>query len=169
DAQVYSKVKVSRGQAGKYFREHKDEFRRPARARARQIVVQTRAEADKITAELRRGADFAALARARSLSPDSKSGGDLGYFSKGEMPPQFAVVFRMRPGGISRVVKSPYGYHIFKLEELRKAAEPDFAEAYPEAVKRLAQEAGEDEFARWHAALKARTRLEVNFDMLRKL
>jgi peptidyl-prolyl cis-trans isomerase C len=170
NSQAYAKTKVGKADLLKYFGKHKDEFRRPLRVRARQIVVDNKAEADSILRELRKGADFQALARKRSLSPDSAMGGDLGYFSRGDMPPEFeAVVFKMRPGEISQVVKSPYGYHIFKLEELQKAKSPAFEEVEPEVRKRFLTEAGEDEFERWQEGLKGRTQIKINTDILGRL
>lgn len=170
NSQVYSKIKVDVTEAKAFFEKNRREFRRPLRIRARQIVVDRPEEARHIMDELKKGANFATLAKARSLSPDSAVGGDLGYFSKGEMPPQFeAVMFRMKPGKISEVVKTPYGYHIFKVEEVVKAQEPTFREAEAEVIKRLTSEKGEELFARWHDELKARTKVEVNFDMLGRL
>ncbi len=167
---VYSRIKVDRAQALQYFKGHEGEFMRPARVRARQIVVDNRGEAEAILREIRRGADFAQLARARSLSPDSASGGDLGFFSRGEMPPAFeAVVFRMRPGEVSGVVKSPYGYHIFKVEKEEGAFRPSFLEAEPEARERLARKLGEDAFKKWQEGLQARAKVSVNFGVLGRL
>jgi parvulin-like peptidyl-prolyl isomerase len=168
NSQVYSKIRVDVTEAKAYFEKNRREFRQPLRIRARQIVVDRPEEARHIMDELKKGANFAEIAKARSLSPDSAAGGDLGYFSKGEMPPQFeAVMFRMKPGRTSEVVKTPYGYHIFKVEEVVKAQEPTFREA--EVIKRLAAEKGEELFARWHDELKARTKIEVNFDILGRL
>jgi len=167
NAQVYSKIKVGATEAKAYFEKNRRDFRRPMRIRARQIVVDRPEDARHIMEELKKGANFAALAKARSLSPDSAKGGDLGYFSKGEMPPQFeAVMFRMKPGKMSDIVKTPYGYHIFKVEEVVKAQQPDFREAEAEVIKRLTLVKGDELFARWHDELKARTKIEVNFDIL---
>ena len=63
---------------------------------------------------LRQGEDFAKVAKEHSLSPDREQGGDLGFFAKGEMPPEFdAIVFKLAPGRISDLVQSDYGFHIF--------------------------------------------------------
>ncbi|MGA2193095.1 MAG: peptidyl-prolyl cis-trans isomerase [Nitrospirota bacterium] len=164
---VYSKTRVTREQAEAYFNLHAQEFKRPARVHARQIVVASLGEAKAVQKELQAGADFAAVARVRSLSPDSGSGGDLGYFSRGDMPPEFeSVVFSLKPGRISEIIKTPYGYHIFKVEDFQQAQSPDFREAEPEVVKRLTQETGEAEFERWRDGLRARTKVTVNLDLL---
>lgn len=167
--EVYSKIKVERAAEEDYFRKNRGSFSRPAMVRARQIVVDNPAEAEKILKELKKGADFAALARKESLSPDSAKGGDLGWFSRGQMPPQFDAVFRLKAGRISGVVKSPYGYHIFKVEEASRPARPTFREAEPEVRRLLAAKLGEDEFGKWYAGLKARTKVEINFELLKNL
>ena len=69
------------------------------------------------------GTDFRQLAREKSTAPEAERGGDLGYFAMGDMPAEFNVVFGMQKGGVSGIVKSPYGYHIFKLEDKRKAGQ----------------------------------------------
>ncbi len=169
-AVVYKNVKAEKAQVLEYFKEYEAEFQKPLRVKARQIVVDNRRDAEAILGEIKMGADFASLARARSFSPDGAAGGDLGFFSKGEMPPEFeAVVFRMKPGEVSKVVKTPYGYHIFKVEKVLRAEKPAFQEAEPEARKRLVTELGEDGFEKWRADLKARAKVEVNFDVLGRL
>jgi len=68
------------------------------------------------------GADFAALARQYSQDPSKDNGGDLGFFGRGQMVPQFEeAVNRLQPGQVSPVVESPFGYHVIKLEERRPA------------------------------------------------
>jgi len=164
---VYSKVKVDQSRLAGYFKEHEADFRKPLRVRARQIVVENRKDAEAILKEIRMGADFQALARSRSFSPDASAGGDLGFFSRGDMPPEFeSVVFRMKPGEVSPVVKTPYGYHIFKVEKILPAEKPTFREAEPEVRKKLVKELGEDAFGKWQEALKAKAKVEVNFKVL---
>jgi parvulin-like peptidyl-prolyl isomerase len=109
---------VSDDEIREHYEANKDKFQQPLMVRARQIVVATEKEASTLRTRLTRGEDFAEIARLYSLSPDAESGGDLGVFAKGQMPEEFdEIVFRYRVGSISKVVKSPYGYHIFKVED----------------------------------------------------
>ena len=87
------------------------------KVRARQIVVADGEEAIQILKRLKKGESFEKVAKEKSLGPEKVNGGDLGYFSQGERPTEFDHVFTMEVGAISEVIKSPYGYHIFKLEE----------------------------------------------------
>ncbi len=97
---------------------------RPAaeEVRARHILVKTEEEAKEIIAKLDGGADFEALAKEKSSDPGSgANGGDLGFFAKGQMVPEFeAAAFALEPGSYTKTpVKSEFGFHVIKLEEKR--------------------------------------------------
>ena len=94
---------------------------------ARHILVETEDEAKAIEAELKKGADFAELAKKKSKDPGAADGGDLGFFTKDQMVPEFSTVaFALEPGKISDPVKSQFGWHIIKVEEKRSRKAPDF-------------------------------------------
>src|ERR1700742_2527302 len=94
---------------------------------ARHILVETEDEAKAVKAELDKGADFAELAKKKSKDPGASDGGDLGFFTKDQMVPEFsAVAFALEPGKISDPVKSQFGWHIIKVEEKRNRKAPDF-------------------------------------------
>ena len=101
----------------KYYDEHKDEFKT---AEASHILVKTKEEAEAIKKELDGGADFAKLAKEKSLDTGSaENGGSLGQFTPGQMVKEFdEKVFSMKPGEISDPVKTQFGYHIIKLEKI---------------------------------------------------
>src|SRR5262249_55464474 len=95
--------------------------------RARHILVETEDEAKAILEEIKGGADFATLAKEKSKDPGGADGGDLGYFTKEQMVPQFAeVAFKMYPGQLSNPVKTQFGWHIIKLEDKRSKQPPEF-------------------------------------------
>jgi peptidyl-prolyl cis-trans isomerase C len=96
--------------------------------RARHILVESEDEAKAIAQQIKGGADFAELAKEKSKDPGSaKDGGDLGYFVKGNMVPEFAdVAFKMYPGQVSNPVKTQFGWHIIKLEDKRSRQVPKF-------------------------------------------
>src|SRR5256714_9859291 len=94
---------------------------------ARHILVETEDEAKAIEDELKKGADFAELAKKKSKDPGASDGGDLGFFTKDQMVPEFSsVAFSLEPGKISDPVKSQFGWHVIKVEEKRKRKAPDF-------------------------------------------
>jgi len=94
---------------------------------ARHILVEKEDEAKAIAAELKKGADFAQLAKQKSKDPGAAEGGDLGYFTKDQMVPEFAeVAFNLDKGQISDPVKTQFGWHIIKVEDKRKRQLPEF-------------------------------------------
>ena len=97
---------------------------------ARHILVPTESEARTALAEIRGGADFTAVAQRMSTGPGSREGGDLGFFRRGDMVPEFAeAAFALQPGQVSEPVRSPFGWHVIKVEERRRAAPPSFEDA----------------------------------------
>ena len=100
---------------------------------ARHILVETEDEAKAIEGDLKKGADFAELAKTKSKDPGAADGGDLGFFTKDQMVPEFsAVAFALEPGKISDPVKSQFGWHIIKVEEKRNRKAPDFEQVKPQ-------------------------------------
>ncbi len=96
---------------------------------ARHILVATEDEAKAIEAELKNGADFATLAKQKSKDPGAAEGGDLGYFTKDQMVPEFAeVAFKLDKGQVSDPVKTQFGWHIIKVEDKRIKPTPTFDE-----------------------------------------
>jgi peptidyl-prolyl cis-trans isomerase C len=90
---------------------------------ARHILVETEAKA--VAEELKKGADFADLAKKKSKDPGASDGGDLGFFTKEQMVPEFsAVAFTLEPGKTSDPVKSQFGWHVIKVEEKRNRKAP---------------------------------------------
>jgi peptidyl-prolyl cis-trans isomerase C len=158
---------VSAADIRRYYQDNPQEFERPEQVRVRQIVVDTAAEAQKILEELQRDkADFASIARSRSTAPEAAEGGDLGYFAMGDMPGEFNVVFGLPKGGLSGVVKSPYGFHIFKLEERRKAGKLSLEAATPEITGKLDQRKQDERYKAWLKELRSRTKFVVNYQGL---
>jgi len=97
--------------------------------RARHILVESEDDAKAIAQQIRGGADFVALAKEKSKDPGSaEEGGDLGYFTKGRMVPEFSeVAFKMYAGQLSNPVKTQFGWHIIKVEDKRQRPVPKLA------------------------------------------
>ena len=110
-----------------YDREVKN-FRREEEIHARHILVKTEKEARDILVQLKAGADFAELADKKSLDENTE-GGDLGYFTKAMMIPEFGdAVFDMKKGQLSNPIKTPFGWHVVLVEDKRLANPPSFDE-----------------------------------------
>jgi len=101
-------------------------FRREEEIRARHILVKTEKEAKDLLVQLKAGADFASLANQKSLDKNTE-GGDLGYFTKGMMVPEFGdAVFDMKKGQLSEPIHTAFGWHIAYIEDKRLADPPAF-------------------------------------------
>jgi peptidyl-prolyl cis-trans isomerase C len=109
---------------------------------ARHILVPTEAEAKEIIAQLNKGADFSTLAKQHSKDSGSPQGGDLGFFKKGDMVPEFAeAAFALKPGQFTQTpVHSQFGWHVIKVEERKQATAPSFEQAHDELRQKMIQE-----------------------------
>ena len=110
---------------------------------AAHILVASEDQAKKIIAQLAAGGDFAAIAKAQSTDPGAAQGGDLGFFKKGDMLPEFAAsAFALKPGQVTPTpVHTRYGWHVIKVIETRVAPPPTFAQAHDELRQTMIQEA----------------------------
>lgn len=164
---VYPALDVSAKEIDAYYQAHKDEFNRPEQVRVRQILVADEAEGRRVLGLLRQGEDFAAMARAQSLSPDAQQGGDLGFFSRGEMPAAFdEVVFDLPVGRLSDLVQSEYGYHLFLVEEKKTAARLSKTEATAEIRTQLEAGKREELYLEWLQTLRSQATIEVDWSQL---
>jgi peptidyl-prolyl cis-trans isomerase C len=110
--------------------------------RARHILVKTEEEAKAIIAELKNGGDFAELARQKSTDPGAADGGDLGYFPKEEMVPEFAeAAFKLDKGQISEPVHTRFGWHVIKVEDKRERQVPAFDQVRDQLATHLVRKA----------------------------
>lgn len=88
--------------------------------RASHILVPSLDKANSMLADLKKGMDFGALARQHSKCPSGEQGGDLGFFSKGEMVKEFeTAAFSLKVGEVSAPVKTEFGYHLIKVTAVR--------------------------------------------------
>ncbi|MBI5237199.1 MAG: peptidyl-prolyl cis-trans isomerase [Deltaproteobacteria bacterium] len=165
DRLVGSKITVTEEAARKYYDEHIRDYDVPEQVHARMIVIASEEEARKIRKKLT-SKNFAEVAGQVTLSPDRKSGGDLGFFARGDMPDAFEeAVFKLKPGSISPVVKTDYGYHIFLVEEKKKGGTLEFGEVKDKIIEKLRSENTDAELRKWLSSLKKSTRIEVREDL----
>ena len=110
--------------------------------RARHILVKTEDEAKAIITELDGGADFVELAKTKSTGPSGPQGGDLGYFGRGQMVPEFEVAaFDLEKGAYTKEpVKSQFGFHIIFKEDARDSQPPTFEQVEGQVRQALARE-----------------------------
>jgi peptidyl-prolyl cis-trans isomerase C len=124
--------------------------------RARHILVPTEEEAKAVLAEIKKGTDFAELAKQKSKDPGAAAeGGDLGYFGKAQMVPEFAeVAFKLNKGEVSDPVKTQFGWHIIKVEDKRNKPVPTFENVKDQIETFVARRAQADYIAKLRLAAK---------------
>lgn len=127
DAEIDKKISLGPDEAQKHFEANRERYMTPLLFRASHILVATEEEAKAVRKELQGGADFEELARARSLDSTRVRGGDVGFFQKGQLIPEFEnAAAAMRKGELSDPVRSSVGYHIIKLTDRAEPTLRDF-------------------------------------------
>jgi peptidyl-prolyl cis-trans isomerase C len=161
-AALQYRAEINEKEALDYYEIHRSAFQLGAEVRVRQIVVSDGEEAIQILKRLKKGESFEKLAKEKSLGPEKVDGGDLGFFRKGEKPEEFDRVFTMERGAISEVIKSPYGYHIFKVLERNEPRSIPFEEAKSGILQDLKRKKGEGEYQSWLKGLKEKAKIKIN-------
>jgi peptidyl-prolyl cis-trans isomerase C len=130
ERQFLEKVNVADGDMTAYYESHLYLFKQPLQVRVSHILIQTdpnweasrkqeaRRKAEQILKDLKKGKDFASLARELSDGPTRTNGGDLGYIKMGQLERQFeSVIFNLKSGELSDVIEMDYGFHLFKVTD----------------------------------------------------
>ena len=146
DKQFVQKVTVPEKESKAYYDSHPDVFKQPEQVRARHILIKVDPGADEsqkveareklklVQEKLQKGEDFATLAKEFSEGPSSAKGGDLGYFGRGQMVKPFEeVAFTVKPGEVSDIVETKYGYHLIKVIDKK----PETTIAYEDVKEKL--------------------------------
>ena len=149
---ILDKITISTKELKDYYNKNKEEFNQQESVHARHILVKSEDEAKKIIAQLKHLSGnllkdkFIQLAKEKSTGPSASKGGDLGYFAKGQMVPEFnSKVFSMKVGEITtEPVKTQFGYHVIYLEDKQEAKTRDFDEVKNFIEQRLKLEKFKD-------------------------
>lgn len=148
DADNTPSATAAEGQARNIYKAHPERFAVEEQVHVRHILIAgtddaARTQAEKLVADLRGGADFAALAKERSADKGSAArGGDLGFFGKGKMVPEFEqAAFALKKNEISGPVQSKFGFHVLQLLDRKPAGQQAFAEVRDALVKEVIEQA----------------------------
>ena len=166
---VNSKVSVSEKEMREYF-DKSDEFHKKEQVRALHIMVESEEEIREIQKEIRRKQkSFSSLAKEYSLGPEGVQGGDLGYFEAGQMPEEFDDVFKLKINKVSDIIRTPYGFHLFKVVDKVQERKMDFEESRSSIKKILLKDLQEKAFHEWFLKLKRNARIDIKYDILDKI
>jgi foldase protein PrsA len=164
DKAVGGNIHVSDAEVQAYFNKNHAAYDTQPQVKARHILVANLETANKVEAALKSGGDFAALAKQYSIDPGTKDkGGDLGFFRKGSMVPQFeAYAFSAPIGQISPPIKSPYGYHIIQVEARQPGEKATLANSRDKIVDTLRQQQEAPLMQPFIANLTSTANIQVN-------
>jgi peptidyl-prolyl cis-trans isomerase C len=168
------KTLVSEAESKQYYTDHPEAFRQPEQIRASHILVKVeegsddavKAEAKKraeaLLARVKKGEDFAAVAKEASECPSAAQGGDLGFFSRGRMVPAFeASAFTLEPGQTSGLVETEFGYHILKLMEKKPESVMSFDEVRPKLEAHMKEKKTETALADFLKDKRTKARIDI--------
>lgn len=149
-----------------YYDENKESFGTPEQVKASHILVDSETKAQEVESKLAAGADFAEMAKEYSIDPGSKdNGGELGFFGKGDMVPEFEnVAFSLEAGKISDPVKTQFGYHIIKVEEKQPAKVSTFEENKDKIREAILNTKMQDAYSTWMQAKLSEYKIVNNLE-----
>ncbi len=148
EEKIYSKISITDNDLRRYYAANKENFSKPEMVQLRQIVLPSEEETNRIKRILKPN-NFIELALKHSITPEAVDGGLLKPFAKGDMPRFFNVAFSMRIGDIREDLKTPYGFHIIRLEKKFPAKQLSFEEAKSEILEELKKKYREKEYQKW--------------------
>ncbi|MFA5085337.1 MAG: peptidyl-prolyl cis-trans isomerase [Candidatus Omnitrophota bacterium] len=168
--EVDDKVKIPEDEMKTFYEEHKDEFKTPEMWRASHILVASEGEARDVSNELAQGKSFEDIARARSIDATSSRGGDVGYFRRGQVVPEFEnACLGLDVGGQSAIVHTQFGYHVIKLTDKKTEALEPYESAKPKIENVLKLKKRNELFDKLVVSLKEKYRVRVEDDAMKVL
>ncbi|MEA2014555.1 MAG: peptidylprolyl isomerase [Thermodesulfobacteriota bacterium] len=170
---VISKFEISEKDAKDYYDEHMDHFKQPEKIRASHILIKVEPGSDesvkaealkkikKIQKELGKGGKFEELAKKYSDCPSGAKGGDLGYFGKGQMVKPFEdAVFSLKPGEISDIIETDFGYHLIEAGDKKAEALTEYKDVKGKLTQYLKQLKTKEEMPKYIEGLKEKAKIE---------
>lgn len=156
-------VSVKEEEVRQFHNEHQDEFKAPPSVKASHILVDTKEKAAEILSEIEAGLSFAEAANKYSSCPSSAKGGDLGYFTEGQMVPEFQkAAFDLQVGETSAPVKTQFGYHLIKVVDKKESANRTFEEVKNELTKQLVNKKQHEVYDDKNKKLRAAYEVKIN-------
>jgi parvulin-like peptidyl-prolyl isomerase len=153
-----------------YFEANESKFHKKKQVKALQIMVETEEEIRKIQKYLlSKQKDFSTLAKEFSLSPEGVGGGDLGYFEAGLMPEEFDNVFKLKINDVSDIIRTPYGFHLFKVVDKVKERKMSFDESRNRIEKHFLEKLQDTTYQSWLIQLKKNAVIEIKNEIFEQI
>ena len=156
--------------AKKYYEANKNKFEKGRMVRAFHIMVATEDEAKVVYGAIKsRKKSFSELAKIYSLASEASHGGDLGYFEVDQMPEEFNAISKLKKDQISDVIKTPYGYHVFKIVGIKAAKQLSFLESEDAIYDQFSRDEQSSTFEKWLVDLKNKSNIKIDENVLSKI
>ncbi len=164
-----AEIKLSDDDLKKVYEQYKEKFKTDEQIRASHILVKDEKTAQEVLAKLKKGEAFADLAKKYSADSTAEKGGDLGWFDKGKMVPEFdKAAFALKDGETSGIVKSNFGYHIIKAVGRRPAGYAPFEEVKEQIKAAILPSKQQEVFQKVKADLKKNAKIEIQDPSFKK-
>ena len=173
DDQIGGKSTVSEKESRAYYDSNLESFKKPEQVRASHILIkvdpgadeakkaEARTKIESLQAKLKNGEDFGAVAKEYSEGPSGPKGGDLGFFGRGQMVKPFEeTAFSMKPGQVSGMVETRFGYHLIMVTERTPESTLSYEEAKDRLEQYLKQQKVQEEIAAYVETLKGKAKIE---------
>jgi foldase protein PrsA len=163
---VGGQVKISDADVKAFYDKNHAQFDKPAQVRARHILVADQNKAKDVLAKLKAGGSWDTLAKQYSTDPSTKDkGGELGFFGRGQMVPQFQdAAFGAKPGQIVGPIKSPFGYHVIQVEEKKAATKATYASVEKQIRDQLTSQQQSQQIPAFLQSLRSTAKIDVYDD-----
>ncbi len=166
--EIEDKAEVTESEIKEFYEKNPENFKKGAEVRARHILVDTEEKANDIMASIIKGESFAELAKTFSKDKGSaQNGGDLGFFSRGKMIPEFEeTAFSLKKGEVSKPVKTTYGYHIIEVTDRKEGSQIKFEEAAGTIKNQLLKEKQRGLFESYLETLEGKSEIKTDEEKL---
>lgn len=169
--EVEEKASVSEEEVKAFFEENEAKFRIGTELKASHILVETEEEAKQLLDRINNGESFEKLAKEHSMDKGSaEKGGDLGYFGRGKMVPEFErALTSLKVGELGGPVKTRFGYHVVKLTDLKEGAPANYEQSKESIYKQLVNVKRKQLFDSYIEKLKSAGNVEIDQEALRSV
>lgn len=163
----YSKIEISEDEIKSFYKENEDKFVSPEQVKASHILVKEEEKINEVNEKIKSGDSFEEVAKEHSECPSGKNGGDLGFFGKGKMVPEFEkAAFELSVGELSEPIKTDFGFHLIKVTDKNEGGKQTLEEVTDGIKRHLEQTTAQKLISEKIKDLRESAVIEIDKDSL---